>query len=622
MVILPLILDIILLLGLLASALVFGKMILVRVGLTFASLLEQNLFAVGIGLAVFVYVIVGLAAIGGLYPGVARLGYGFSVVVSLIYIYRHGLPKRLPTRLTRLEQLFISLLFIIAFFALIAVLAPPTDWDGLMYHLEVPKRYIQAGGYVYIPNGYANFPQFIESLYALAMLLYDDILARLFNLACGGLATLTVYAITRRFVERHVALLASLIFVSSPLVIFVFVEVFIEAGLTFYSLLAILALISWQTDGDRRWFWLSAVMIGISLGIKYYTIVLGPILGWVLLERVWWTEKRSLPAVLHLGLKASFVALIFPLPWLIKNMILMGDPIFPIISSFLGRWGQGIAQANWAYYGMGYSLLDYALLPWRMTFGDRFGMPKPGPLFFILLPLLFGLPRIPGQVRWLAGVVLVWFIFWANSAGQSVRFFLPGLALLSIVAAVSLAYLPPWATRLRPLLIVTIITVILYNLVWPIYFASWSLPYVTGQESRHEYLMNRLDLYPVVDYTRRHLPATARIATVWEERGYYFDRPLVIGQSPDGAFLHRFVKDDDPAALAEAFLSRGLTHLIINDHLTNDPEFNLRDKYIYRVKTQSLLVHQPNFQTCYLRPLFEYKGIFLYEILSLSTCAE
>ncbi|MBE7556846.1 MAG: glycosyltransferase family 39 protein [Anaerolineales bacterium] len=607
---LALILDLILLFGFLASSLGLGAIILRQVGPSFVSPLERILFATGIGLAVFAYATAGLAAAGGLYPTVARTLYGFGLLIGIMQANRLVFPSL--RSLSRLEVILITFLFTFAILALVGVLSPPTDWDSLMYHLEVPKRYIQAHGYVYIPNGYANFPQFIESLYAFAMLVHGDILARLVNLTFGGLATLTVYVVARRFAERSIGLLASLIFVSSPLVVFVFVEVFIEAGLTFYSLLALLALITWRANGDHRWFWLSVIMVGISLSIKYYTIILVPIFAWVLFERAWWMERRSLPEVLWLGVKAGLVISLFPLPWLIKNAIFIGDPVFPIISSFLGRWGRGIAQANWAYYGMGYDLLDYLLLPWRMTFGDRFGVPKPGPLFFILLPLLLGLPRAPGLIRWLGGVLFVWFIFWANSAGQSVRFFLPGLAVLSVVVAVTLASLPGWAKKFRPFFITVITTIVVYNLIWPIYFASWSLPYVTGQQSRHEYLMNSLDIYPVADYTHRNLPATAEIATVWEERGYYFDRPLVIGQSPDGAFLHQFVSGDDPVALAEAFLSRGLTHLIINHHLTNDSEFNLRDRYIYGVETQALLVHQSAFQSCFLRSLFEYEGIALY----------
>jgi hypothetical protein len=169
-------------------------------------------------------------------------------------------------------------------------------------------------------------------------------------------------------------------------------------------------------------------------------------------------------------------------------------------------------------------------------------------------------------------------------------------------------------------MLAAIIAVMVYQMIWPIYYASWGLPYVTGQQSRHEYLTQSLDVYPIADYANRNLPATARIAAVWEERGYYFSRPLIIGQSPDGAFMHQFLTGDDPAELAAAFRSRGITHLIINDKLVDDFEFKLRDRYIYGIETTSRLVYDPSFRACYLQPVFEYQDIILYQLLATPTC--
>jgi hypothetical protein len=616
------ILSIALLLGLLTSAAALGDILLRRVGFTFDSPLERMLFAVGLGLAIFVYATVGLAAVGKLYPAAAWGLFVAGLIAAAVQVRRFA-PSSLPV-LTRIEMLLVALLLVFTLIYLIAVLSPPVDWDAQMYHLEAPARYIRAHRYVYIPNGYTNFPQFAESVYTFAMLIRDDILARLVNLALGGLATLALYATARRFVERSVALLASLIFLSSPLVGIAFIYVFIEAALTFYSLTAILALLKWRDSGDQHWLWLGAILSGFALGIKYYAIILIPILLWATLERAWWLDRRPARDVARLVVMAMVLALIFPLPWLIKNAILIGDPVFPVISSLLGRWGQGIAQANWHHFGMGYRPLDYVLLPWRMTFSDRFGITRPGPLFLILLPVLVGLPRTPHSVRWLASVVFLWFVFWANSAGQSVRFFVPGLALLSVVLVVAADHLSSHVRWLRYALLAVAILGSIYNFypgpIRPMPHAYRSLPVITGQQSRPEYLTRHLDIYPLADYANRSLPPSARIATVWEERSYYFNQPLVIGQSPDGAFLHRFVVGDDPATLASALLSHGITHLIINDNIANWHEFHMRDRFIYGVETSSLLVYDPVFRACFLRALFDHKGITLYEVLSDPIC--
>ena len=165
--VLSVILDIVLLLGLLAGAAAVGDIFLRRGGMIFASSLERVLFATALGLAVFVYATVGLAAAGWLYPLAAWGLFPVGLVAAVVKIRRLG-PTSVPV-LSRIEMLLVAQLFVFELIYLIAALAPPADWDALMYHLEVPLRYIQAHGYVYIPNGYANFPQFSETLYAFAM---------------------------------------------------------------------------------------------------------------------------------------------------------------------------------------------------------------------------------------------------------------------------------------------------------------------------------------------------------------------------------------------------------------------------------------------------------------------
>ena len=70
--------------------------------------------------------------------------------------------------------------------ALLVALLPPTDWDGLFYHLTGPKLYLQAGqivGGIDIPH--LNFPSLMEMLFTWAMLLRSDIAAKLLHALYG-----------------------------------------------------------------------------------------------------------------------------------------------------------------------------------------------------------------------------------------------------------------------------------------------------------------------------------------------------------------------------------------------------------------------------------------------------
>src|SRR5256886_16377549 len=55
-----------------------------------------------------------------------------------------------------LPILSLFILLLVAVFLITGALAPPTDWDVLMYHLRVPKQFLQAGA-IYRPEDNAHF---------------------------------------------------------------------------------------------------------------------------------------------------------------------------------------------------------------------------------------------------------------------------------------------------------------------------------------------------------------------------------------------------------------------------------------------------------------------------------
>ena len=87
---------------------------------------------------------------------------------------------------------------------LLAALTPPTDWDGLFYHLTWPAWALDAGriGPPPVAVPHFSFPGLMESLFLLAMAVLDDVAAKLvhwlFALLLGGL----VYRLTN--IDRKV----------------------------------------------------------------------------------------------------------------------------------------------------------------------------------------------------------------------------------------------------------------------------------------------------------------------------------------------------------------------------------------------------------------------------------
>lgn len=202
--VLSFILAIVVLLSLLAGAAAAGHVLLRHGGMIFVSSLERVLFAIALGLAVFPYPIVVLAAPGWLYPPAAGGSFALGLTAAVVKI--HGLAPTFVPVLSRIDMLLVAQLFVLQLIYLIPALAHPAVWDPLTYHLEVPQRYIQAHRYVYIPNRYPNVPQVSGTLYPFAMPLHRiriksrprRLLRRFVAFSCTATAVLrTAYPVGR-----------------------------------------------------------------------------------------------------------------------------------------------------------------------------------------------------------------------------------------------------------------------------------------------------------------------------------------------------------------------------------------------------------------------------------------
>src|SRR5262249_3745005 len=77
-------------------------------------------------------------------------------------------------------------------------LTPTTSQDALVYHLAVPARYVDNGGFVFVEgNFFAQFPQNIEMLFTLGLLLKGSALAQWYHWLLGAAAAASIAAFSR-----------------------------------------------------------------------------------------------------------------------------------------------------------------------------------------------------------------------------------------------------------------------------------------------------------------------------------------------------------------------------------------------------------------------------------------
>jgi len=150
--------SIALVLGVFAIAAGVGARVLAAGGLTMDGPLEALLFRTAVGLAVLATAILGVGAFFGMRPVVlwALLGGAAVLVRREIGEVPPLVTGTLACLRARADRLSLFILLLVAVFLITGALAPPTDWDVLMYHLRVPKQFLQAGA-IYRPEDNAHF---------------------------------------------------------------------------------------------------------------------------------------------------------------------------------------------------------------------------------------------------------------------------------------------------------------------------------------------------------------------------------------------------------------------------------------------------------------------------------
>src|SRR5438094_298029 len=429
--------SIALVLGVFAIAAGVGARVLAAGGLTMDGPLEALLFRTAVGLAVLATAILGVGAFFGMRPVVlwALLGGAAVLVRREIGEVPPLVTGTLACLRARADRLSLFILLLVAVFLITGALAPPTDWDVLMYHLRVPKQFLQAGA-IYRPEDNAHF-----AFVGLPHMLYLPLLALgtpegpalVSALSTLGLA-LAGFAFGLRFLDDRTAGFSLALLWGSGMLLLVGISARTDTILGFYLFLVHYAVIRATQAEEPRFLYLAAALGGMAVGVKYYALIyllaLAPLGLWVVLTRL---PQRAAALALMLG-----VAFVSALPWLLKNAVLLADPVYPYLSGprldpWLARIYGGAAvpphvdpSAVW-HTQLPFNVVDLFAAPARITVEGEGGAYRPNLLLLVLpLCLLFLKNRVLG---WLAGPALAYVVLvvWLQPT-TSLRYLIPAVA--------------------------------------------------------------------------------------------------------------------------------------------------------------------------------------------------
>lgn len=226
-------------------------------------------------------------------------------------------------------------------------LLPPVSYDALEYHLGAPHLYLQQGRLFRIDgNVYSNFPFNTEMLYTYSLLLRPTgVLAKLFHFSFALLTVVATYSLGCAVGRPLAGLAAALLFLSAPQVAALAISANIDLAVGYYLACSLLALHQWLSKPSRSTLILTAAFVGIAMGCKYIAVLLValPVATVIAFHSVSSPASKSPnPAEGRAERSPSnllwfaLISVAFLSPWLIKNLVYHGNPVFPLLYEFFG----------------------------------------------------------------------------------------------------------------------------------------------------------------------------------------------------------------------------------------------------------------------------------------------
>jgi hypothetical protein len=390
---------------------------------------------------------------------------------------------------------------------LVHALAPEISPDGVGYHLGLVARYAREHGFSRITTHmYAMLSQGTEMLFLFAFALGRHAAAKMVHFTFLVATVWGLLALGRRFGIPAAAATGAAFYAVSPVVGVDGTCAYNDCALAFVLFLMVYLLL---VGAEELWPAIG-VLAGFAFAIKYTAFLALPL-------ALAWLWRRGWKAWWRVGLMAS----LFAVPWLVKNALVIGNPVAPFFNSvfenpyvhvsfermyvlFMRHYG-GLAEKNWS---------DYLRFPWEVAVAGGKLQGLLGPLFLGAPLGLLALRDKLGRRVLVVAVVLA--LPWLSNAGT--RFLIPALVWIAVGMALGI-----WR---MPRVVAAVLTAVLVagHAVgsWPEAIEKWNKQYAwrlgpapwraaLGLESEEKYLSRELPAYAVARMLDEKVPSGKRV---------------------------------------------------------------------------------------------------------------
>ena len=320
----------------------------------------------------------------------------------------------------------------------------PHPYDVMSYHLQIPREWFDAGRIIPLHhNAFSYFPMGMEMHDLLAMHVLGGpwaamYLCQFMSLAMGGLTVLGVVGAVRQFGGHPtIAWLCGLMTACVPWTLMLSSVAYVEPAVMLYTLLAaVWAMVGLRSAGIRPMA-VAGTMAGFACGAKYTSfamiavplVAIWPLVAWRIRVRQLW--RPWLTAAVACGVVAS--------PWLIRNIVWTGNPVFPLATGIFGRAHFTQDQVD-RYRTAHAPPVAERPVPQRLKAAvDRVLIdPEYGYLFPALVIAAFLMAAVQRQHLLLLSLIVVLALVWLLATHDMPRFLTPAIPLGAVLVGIVL----------------------------------------------------------------------------------------------------------------------------------------------------------------------------------------
>jgi len=465
---------------------------------------------------------------------------------------------------------------------------PPISRDALIHHLALPKLWCLYGlGFDMPWANFSYFPMNIDLIYYLCLLCHNDVLPKFIHLGFGIATALVIYLYLKPRTSTSWSIFGGFIFITIPIIIWLSTVAYVDLGMIFFTTTSLITFTEWREGRyqKKRWFYISAVSIGLALGCKYNALIPFFFMICTLCYCYAKDQHASWPAICY-GCLYILIAGIMVSPWYIKNALETGNPLYPLLHHFFNS-NQNTDSPAVNFFMIRHllyneSICETLLIPFRMFFQGndasyQYFQGELNPLLIIFLPFaIMNKSKRDSIVFCVYSFCIIWVTFYTSY--QQVRYIAPVLPILSIVAVYGIQTCHEFLQKPGKIWIVIriglwiVIIALLSNNIGYLkdHFSKIDpLPYIMNQETKDDYLNRHLSHYSMYSYINSHIPEQSNIFLVFlGRRSYYLDRAFRYENGFGMKLLSELVNHSETEDLFTQFMADfPSTHMLMRDSL-------------------------------------------------------